>query len=404
MSLSILIYGTPNAMDYLPKNAGITTFINQKNTTFNIDICDYLKSCGHIDLIIINTLDRIIMILDIIDKLKITNHISIILNNSIKRLNHHKYELYYTLICDDNYIRYDYHRKYISEKIVTRKIMTISYTPVYNVFRSLGSLSIDGCYIVIERLKKFISRKFNKIPINVLTSVFKFIKSNLFRMNDGEITKYLRDKFFVYRKKHNYCNMPGRTKSRIKDLDIISSFKCTQYLDIGCAEGGLTSAIGHQLQLDKPNIHGCDLYDIDNNKFIYTKMKKNNKLPYKDNQFQVVSFIMSLHHIVNINDIMCELKRITSKNAKIIIREHDCSHDYTKIYLDIIHIFYMFIVSDERDINKFNQLKSEIISSFRSKKEWDSIFNNYGFKNIKYIDPGKNLFDSYYSIYDKIHE
>ncbi|KAF0973084.1 hypothetical protein FDP41_008588 [Naegleria fowleri] len=134
--------------------------------------------------------------------------------------------------------------------------------------------------------------------------------------------------------------------NKIKEL-IPKSLKVRNMLDIGCSEGSITQAVGHELGLTKENIHGL------NNPIIYLS----------NNSFSLVTALMSFHHIKNVEETIKEVYRILEPGGALIIREHDCSPPETSLTLDIMHGLYSLVWSSPREMPNFC---SEYFAEYRS--------------------------------------
>lgn len=101
------------------------------------------------------------------------------------------------------------------------------------------------------------------------------------------------------------------------------------YLDIGCADGSITAAIGESLGLGKDHIFGCDVRDLppedEMMKRFQFKHYDGVTLPYCDGSFDVITVFMVLHHIPEIEPFLKEIVRVLRRNGVLIIREHNCT-------------------------------------------------------------------------------
>lgn len=116
---------------------------------------------------------------------------------------------------------------------------------------------------------------------------------------------------------------PIKKPTDLNDLSlnkILSSITGTSVLDVGCGRGFLTE----QIIKKKPSldIAGVDVYLIEK-----LKQSKNphyvegfvEKLPFKDHQFDTVICTHVLEHVQNVDQAICELRRVTKKRLIIIV-------------------------------------------------------------------------------------
>lgn len=104
---------------------------------------------------------------------------------------------------------------------------------------------------------------------------------------------------------------------------ILSQFKFQNCLDVGCASGYMIS----QLALFFPNAKyfGVDIYDKaieyakKNYPHIMFKVASADKLPFKNNAFDLILFYETIEHVENPKDCLKEVKRILKRNGTLIL-------------------------------------------------------------------------------------
>jgi ubiquinone/menaquinone biosynthesis C-methylase UbiE len=164
------------------------------------------------------------------------------------------------------------------------------------------------------------------------------------------------------------------------------------YIDIGCADGSITSAIGIALQAGK--IYGLD---VENNlNPIYQITFVNNLLSLEDNSMKMVTAMMTLHHIENINMLIKQVSRILSKGGVFIIREHNFTTPESAGVVMVEHIIYDYVMSndDYETALKTNKLFP------RTKNNINILFENSGLKFIESWDI-ESIDYAYYSAFKK---
>jgi ubiquinone/menaquinone biosynthesis C-methylase UbiE len=160
----------------------------------------------------------------------------------------------------------------------------------------------------------------------------------------------------------------------------------TVYLDLGCANGWKTIKMGKGLGLDKENIYGADIDDWLNisknrdkniDKFNFIKLKKGKKFPIKTGKFNLITLLMVLHHVKNIDRYLREVNRIMKMNGLLVVREHDAFNDIDNMLIDIDHALY----------DRVYQNNSQLYLDTYYAKYFDWIertvlFKYYGFKQV----------------------
>lgn len=219
-------------------------------------------------------------------------------------------------------------------------------------------------------------------------------------------------------------NIPFRSINRADKIkSLINKFytkkDSLEILDVGCAEGSITIVIGQYLQLEPSKIHGCDIVDTNNNtkkSFTFTHLSDNNtdnnnntgKLPYNNEQFDIVIALMSLHHMQHRDFVIEEIHRILKHDGLFIIREHNCINKGLALVLDVIHGFYSMVWANPREMNDFNThyfanyTKADTLTNIITTKGFIELYNNRfneypRFYHSKIINP----LNYYYAVYRK---
>jgi 2-polyprenyl-3-methyl-5-hydroxy-6-metoxy-1,4-benzoquinol methylase len=197
----------------------------------------------------------------------------------------------------------------------------------------------------------------------------------------------------VYKKIDNeYFNV-----HKIKYLSNIEIKSNMRILDFGGANGKIADAIGqeYKMTVDICDVHRAD-YAIKSDRIKYEQVL-NNKLPYAENQFDVITCFMVLHHISpnDIQKIVSELYRCCKRY--ILIQEHNCDNDMQYI-LNILHGLYIFVYKDE----DYDELKSmgEYQAWYKSAGQFDALFHGK-FKLVKRFYTNK-VQENFVAIYEKI--
>lgn len=104
---------------------------------------------------------------------------------------------------------------------------------------------------------------------------------------------------------------------------ILSQIKFNNCLDVGCASGYMVSQIARIF----PNVKcvGIDIYDkaIEYAKRTYPNIKFKvafaDKLPFKDNTFDVILFYETIEHVENPRECLKDIGRVLKKNGTLIL-------------------------------------------------------------------------------------
>ena len=177
-----------------------------------------------------------------------------------------------------------------------------------------------------------------------------------------------------------------------------------QYLDIGCGTCIFTENFGLQIGFFEYNIHGLDVkwresYKRYTDNIDFTEININEPYPYNDDQFKVISAIMVLHHIDNIDLVLGEIKRVMMNDGYLVLREHDATNDIEKMIIDVEHMIYDSLEGTYND-----ETRMAYVGKYKSKKEWIDLLGSYGFELVgdgnEYLPTGKRSETRpYYAIY-----
>lgn len=135
-------------------------------------------------------------------------------------------------------------------------------------------------------------------------------------------------------------------------------------LDIGCADGHITARIGRGLDMRPGNVHGCDSRAsmlaggrMSEGGFTFsaldaaadepgapwrlanadTASAAARLLPYDDAAFDLVTCLMTLHHVRNLKHHLDEVCRVLKPGGLFVFREHNCVSAGMADVLDIVH-------------------------------------------------------------------
>jgi len=197
----------------------------------------------------------------------------------------------------------------------------------------------------------------------------------------------------------------SRAHTRVHQIKKIipKGFSVGSMLDIGCAEGSITAAIGSALHLSPEDVHGVDIRDVGNAEaegFTF-HVYDGATLPFESGSIDFVVALMTLHHIQEPSRVLSEAHRICSDNGYLIIREHDCATahgDDATVALDVVHGLYALAMSDPPEWPGF---ATEYYAFYRDRAEWDAAIAGAGWDFVKSTQTRGNM-RYFYSLYKKV--
>lgn len=152
-----------------------------------------------------------------------------------------------------------------------------------------------------------------------------------------------------------------------------------KYLDVACGNGSKTKLFSDKLGLLHKNVYGSDIEEWGPYKSeskskmpIQFKLLENNKLDFPDNEFDILSIFLALHHIPidQLPKILNEFKRVLKPNGILIIIEHNILNDFDHLIVDIEHSLNSYIYDKKPD---------DTFTNYFNYMELDFVLNNYGF-------------------------
>ena len=135
------------------------------------------------------------------------------------------------------------------------------------------------------------------------------------------------------------------------------NYKPEFYLDFGCGDCKLVKLFGESINIKSENMYGADIeswgeYDTKKRKDLgikFVELKPNKKYNFKDDMFSVISCMMVLHHIDNLDFCLKELNRIMKIGGYLYITEHMIVNYLEKMLVDIEHSIYEIAYRDNSE-------------------------------------------------------
>lgn len=250
------------------------------------------------------------------------------------------------------------------------------YVRLYTLF--IHFMNIDSALKIIEQIKKN-SNQSDRVIINNILNVNKYNK----KKNIGEeCNKDLcGEKEYLYSLLYN---------NFLKIIDK-KNLKNIKYLDIGCGNGNKTLIISKIFNIPKENVYCTDipswgpyeksrLVKFEKDHFQYID-ENSGKLKFKDNTFDFISVILTLHHIPNITQTLNEIKRILKPNGILMIIEHNALKKYDHLLIEIQHMLYGYIY-DKKNPDCKNYIDNPITNRYMNIMEWTYLFDKHKFKYL----------------------
>lgn len=185
----------------------------------------------------------------------------------------------------------------------------------------------------------------------------------------------------------------ARSAARLRDLEpiwpMIESRKVTQYLDVGCGNGAITSAIGQRLGLSKDATIGVDIatwaghdHKAETSRDItFRTIGQPYAIDAPTGAIDLVTVFMVFHHIIPdlLPKALAEISRVLSPNGLVIIREHDSPNVMIDSLINIEHALFEIVI--ER-LATPEQFAKNYIGKYKPKRDWIAALSAFGFRLI----------------------
>ena len=223
-------------------------------------------------------------------------------------------------------------------------------------------------------LSKFIR---HRNAVDIINGILKHSKNDLDVFN--KVNKFTRKKTDKDESEYVYGKSRFHAKIFVQFVKNNIDTKINTYLDIGCGNCVITKFIGNNLDLDDKNIYGTDIDVWDEPTWTHMrpstinfKVRKDHEIPF-NKKFDLISYIMVLHHIENIDETLKNTNKALNKNGYILIKEHDLFDDIDKMLTDIEHSLYMISKP------KLDTYLKDYRAYYYNWLEWNIIMKYYGF-------------------------
>ena len=157
------------------------------------------------------------------------------------------------------------------------------------------------------------------------------------------------------------------------------------FLDFGGNDGSITAAIAEALSISNASAFCADIEQWNEkthsrllaDRIKYVSLKENQPLPFADNSIDLITCLQVLHHIRNVEFVLRELHRVC--RGALIIREHDCRDNITRMLIDVEHSVQEISIKDDPKISYLNWYEAW----YRSREAWSRMISYVGFKEVR---------------------
>lgn len=189
----------------------------------------------------------------------------------------------------------------------------------------------------------------------------------------------------------------GRANARIRDIQVFldqvaeDHIGAIAYLDVGCFEGHITSAVAEYLKLDPKTTFGVDVVKQPTEATFTFKLTDGTTLDFPDATFDLLTMFMSAHHFQEPEKMFDESRRVAKKGAILVVREHDMSQPYLQLWYDLAHSLYSVVFNEEETPTEFVAKYSVgKYAYYHSREVWVALLGKAGWKLHSYAETGRH--------------
>lgn len=262
----------------------------------------------------------------------------------------------------------------------------MEYTPTssnsqFSYFLAIIDKRID--YVENARLQALLNHFVKKEDIEkIIDSIPKYSDIEILKMVNKLKAYPTQDKFAC--SKWDYaislmcCMLSKLSKLKYTNVKIES----VKYLDVCCGSGKKTKIFNKFLKVKSENTYCADVMQwgpyAKGRVYPYTFSEiKDNRLSYDSNMFNVITCMLSLHHIPRLIEFLEDIYRVLDFGGYFILVEHCVYTDFDRLLVDMEHSMFSYIYD-----NNYKCIENPDYTHCYSMYEWQYILTEIGFELV----------------------
>jgi len=233
----------------------------------------------------------------------------------------------------------------------------------------------------------------------------------IMKKDDITIYKFFFDKFSISHDREERIKLreTEQQRSSTYKIDFLSDnfdIKNKYILDIGTEDCFYIDKLNKFCTSYGINVESHEQYSYHSDKSCI-KIYDGKNIPFKDNEFDIITIYMVLHHITNIDDILYLLndaKRVLKPNGVLLLREHDFNTEFDEYYIDFIHYYYELSFNADFNEKYYKTYEKNYMSKYKLReilKKIGYVCTDNNFKKQKVTIP-KTTSRAYYTQYKNL--
>lgn len=180
-------------------------------------------------------------------------------------------------------------------------------------------------------------------------------------------------------------------------LNKTDSKKYLKYLDMGCGNGLITAEFAKLIGAEET--HCVEVGNYTHPDIKYHKITPaSDKLSYADDYFDLITCVMSLHHMEKLPEMLAEINRVLAPGGTLLIKEHDCWNSIDAMLIDIEHAIFMYCLDKNKSFNGY-------ILHYKNRDDWRDMLNSLDYQcgDYFYTSPRQEISATraFWQIYQK---
>lgn len=246
-----------------------------------------------------------------------------------------------------------------------RQIQTIAKYGNSNAFADLCKLLLK--HVPNKQRLSMINMFHNRTDNQIYEAIGRYVNRNESGRSEGQATELCR-------------TLSAYLKSSGVDVHELG---VSSYLDIGGGDGGITQHVAEFV--GATDVHCVEVKDAPADTHIKYSKPDAGKLPYPDASFDLITAIMSLHHIQELDVMVSEIHRVLKPGGYLFIKEHDCWNEFDAMLVDIEHCFFIHVLEHQETASM-----DHVVEHYKNYVGWDAtlaplqyIHGNYYYTNVR---------------------